>query len=48
MEELLKREAKRIAELLADDYDIIIKKMPEGRIKIQYFRPRNIIKGGHK
>lgn len=45
MEELLKREAKRIADLFEDGYDIIIKRTKDNGIKIQYFRPKNIIRG---
>lgn len=45
MEELLKREAGRIAELLKKDYDIIIKKTKENGVKILYYKPRNLARG---
>lgn len=42
MERIIRANAGRIAELLAKDYDIIIKKTKENKLKIQYYRPKNI------
>lgn len=47
MENIIRANAGRIAELLAKDYDIIIKKTKENKLKILYYRPKNL-KGEEK
>lgn len=42
MEQLIIEKAKEIASLLADNYDITIKKTKDDNIKVLYYRPLNL------
>lgn len=48
MEQQIIEKAKQIAELLARNYDITIKKTKEDSIKILYYRPLNLANRGEK
>lgn len=42
MEQEIKRNAKAMAEILANDYDVLLKKVKGDTVKILYYRPKNL------
>lgn len=48
MEQEIRQNAEKMAELLQKDFDLIIKKQKDDTIKILYYKPKNLLKGETK